>query len=146
MKKNIFLAAIICSFIFLLGVSFVLAGPPSIQYNKEEGADDVTEYASDSGSFALLDGYEFTNVYVHAFVEDGQGGNSPDMTAVAHIQISSEGFHSAAEANEDDDGGEDYDNLTGDGYGGSSWYWSVDTRNNIGDGTAWCKWAWHQVD
>lgn len=141
--------AISLTFIFSLAVLFsvtlVMSGPPSIQWDKEEGAEDVEEYATDSGSFNILDGLEFTDIYVYASVYDGDGGGSDDMTAVAHIEISSgPTIHDEAEANGSDD---DYDgayDLEGNGYDGSSWYWSVDTRNNGGEGTALCKWAWNQ--
>jgi len=89
----------------------------------------------------LLDGLEFTKIWVNAYVQNGQG--STDMTAVAHIQISGgPSVHSEAEASGSDYGGIDDENLGGLGYTGCSWYWTVDARNNAGEGTALCKWAW----
>jgi len=128
----------------LFSATLVLSGPPSIQWDKVEGAQGVEEYAYDSGSFALLDGLEFTNIYVFASVYDGNV-NQDDMTAIAHIQINGgPTIHAEAEANGSDDDDDGAYNLGGNGYDGSSWYWSVDTRNNSGKGKALCKWAWSQ--
>lgn len=126
--------------IFIMAVLF-LSVAFSITWDKEEGAIGVEEYASDSGSFALLDGLEFTTIWVNAYVQNGQG--STNMTAVAHIQISGgPSVHSEAEATGSDNGYPDQANLGELGYDGCSWYWAVDARNNPGEGTALCKWAW----
>jgi len=141
LKKSISLTFIF-SLVILFGVTLVLSGPPSIDWDKVEGAANIQEYASDSGSFALMDGYEFTDIYVSASVENGD--HTAEMSAIAHIQITSgPSAHAEAEANGSDSAQDGEYNLDGNGYEGCSWYWSVDTRNNDGVGSVECKWAWN---
>ena len=131
--KNLIIA-IFCVIIFL---SFTLFADE--QWNKQEGANGVAEYASDSGSFALLDGCYFTKIKVTVSVQNGNSQQTP-MTAEAYIQVGSYTAHASVS---DPEGDSDWDDEYPSGTGScNSWYWEIDTRNNDGDGSAWCKWKW----
>lgn len=144
MSRTKILSALICAFILIFGVSVVL----SVNWNKVEGASNVTEYASDSGSFALMEGYEFVKIGVGVSLQDGE---SEEATMHSEAYISLDGgsctVYQEVESTTDFLLQTDYSNPQGLGYDGcNNWYWSVDTRNNDGTGTAWCKWAWLPID
>jgi len=133
MKRKTLSVAIFC---VLILSSFTLFAEE--QWDKKEGANNVAEYASDSGSFALLDGCEFTKIKTTASVQNGDGGT--EMTADAYIQVGNYTAHATAS---DTYNYSDWDVAYPSGTGScNEWYWTIDTRNNDGDGSAWCKWRW----
>jgi hypothetical protein len=132
--------SLILSFLLMLGVSLVFSDNPAY-WNLEEGTTNVSEYANDSGSFSLTDGCEFTAIRADASISNGD--YSANMNAVAHIEIStSDDAHASVSCNGSGTNSSGTISLVGEGISGCTWYWSVDTRNNNGVGSAWCRWRW----
>lgn len=141
MKKSFFLIPIFCIIFFITVVSDTNA---QTIYTKSEGPSTLVDgYAHDSGSFALADGFYFIEIKVSAFVEDGdENGNL--MSAIASISVNGRGgsvYVCAADFVEDSPNDVIMD-VSGRDADGSSWYWTVDTRNNPGVGIAGCYWEW----
>jgi len=126
--------------LILLSVSLVFSDNPAY-WNLSEGANGVAEYAYDSGSFALEGGFEFTTIYVSAKVQNGDPNQSM-MTAEAYIEVGSWSVHVEASDTEETSLLSDGANVNGTG-SCDEWYWMVDTRNNDGSGSAWCRWRWN---
>jgi hypothetical protein len=125
----------------LLSVALVFSDNPAY-WNRSEGANGVAEYAYDSGSFALEDGFEFTTIYVSAKLQNGQSNQSM-MTAEAHIEVGSWVVHAEAAHTVTTLLISDSEDVSGTG-SCDEWYWMVDTRNNDGTGSAWCRWRWNE--
>lgn len=129
----------ICTILFLLifSVSFCFATSGS----KVETSGPVTgDRVSDSGSFALVDGFEFTEIWV--FVQVCNGNPEEDlMTASGYIHLNNGDYIHKCVASTTCE----YTGSPVPTSGATScdfWYYTADSRYNSGSAVARLIWLW----
>lgn len=134
MRKKYFYILGLC--IFLL-ISYVTTG---MTYTKYEGGKDLQGYITDSGSFALYDGFYFGWCEVYTEVYGGDPLWRP-LSAVASIQFNNDGTITASSYGFDSSSW-DYDVEVASNSTSCNWSWMIDTRYNTGYGWADLYWEW----